>query len=64
MSSMSDYTFQVLNDQNERELASLAERNRQVRLALSGHVSWWRRSLSRRGQRRIAIASQEHRVAH
>jgi hypothetical protein len=64
MSLVHDYTFQVLNDQNERELARAAEHNRQVRLALSGHVSWWRRALGRRGQRRIAIASQEHRVAH
>ena len=64
MSLVHDYTFQVLNDQNERELARAAEHNRHVRLALSGHVSWWRRALARRGQRRIAIASQEHRVAH
>ena len=64
MSIMNDYTYQVLNDQRERELAELAANNRRVRLALSGRVSWWRRVLSRRGQRRIAIASPEHRVAH
>jgi hypothetical protein len=64
MSIMNDYTFQTLNDQRERELAELAASNRRVRLALSGRVSWWRRVLSRRGQRRIAIARPEHRVAH
>jgi hypothetical protein len=64
VSIMNDYTYQVLNDQRERELAELAASNRQVRLAMSGRVSWWRRVLSRRGQRRMAIASPEHRVAH
>ena len=64
MSLINDYTYQALNDQRERELAELAASNRQVRLALSGRVSWWRRVLSRRGQRRIAIARPEHRVAH
>jgi hypothetical protein len=64
MSLMNDYTYQTLNDQRERELAELAASNRQVRLALSGRVSWWRRVLSRRGQRRIAIATPQHRAAH
>ena len=64
MSLMNDYTFRTLNDQRERELAELAASNRQVRLALSVRGSWWRRALSRRGQRRIAIARPEHRVAH
>ena len=64
MSLMNDYTFQTLNDQQERDLARLAEHNRRVRLAMSGRVSWWRRVLSRRGQRRIAIAAPQHRVAH
>jgi hypothetical protein len=64
MSLINDYTYQTLNDQRERELAELAASNRQVRLALSGRVSWWRRVLSRRGQRRIAIATPEHRAAH
>ena len=61
---MNDYTFQMLNDQRERELAKLAESNWQVRQALSGRVSWWRRVLSRREQRRIAIATPQHRAAH
>jgi hypothetical protein len=64
MSFMNDYTFQTLNDQQERDLARLAEHNRRVRLAMSGRVSWWRRVVSRRGQRRIAIAAPQHRVAH
>jgi hypothetical protein len=64
MSLMNDYTFRALNDQRERELAELAAGNRQARLALSGRVSWWRRVLSRRGQRRIAIAAPQHRVVH
>ena len=64
MSFMNDYTFQTLNDQQERDLARLAEHNRRVRLAMSGRVSWLRRVVSRRGQRRIAIAAPQHRVAH
>ena len=62
--SMNDYTFQMLNDQREREIAQLAESNWQVRQALSGRVSWWRRLLARREQRRIAIATPQHRIAH
>jgi hypothetical protein len=62
--SMNDYTFQMLNDQREREIAQLAESNWQVRQALSGRVSWWRRLLARREQRRIAIATPQHRTAH
>jgi hypothetical protein len=51
MTLINDYNYQVLTDQQERDLARLAEQNRQVRLALSGRVSWWRRLLARRGQR-------------
>ena len=64
MSLINDYTYQGMSDQRERELASLAERNRRVRLALSGRESWLHRVLSRRGRRRIAIVAPEHRVAH
>ena len=74
---INDYTHLVLTDQRERELAHLAEHNRQVRLAMSGRVSWWRRLQARR-QERISIAAQhssqhssqrgmatpKHRVAH
>jgi uncharacterized protein YciI len=77
MSLINDYTHLVLTDQRERELAHLAEHNRQVRLAMSGRVSWWRRLQARR-QERISIAAQhssqhssqrgtvapQHRVAH
>jgi hypothetical protein len=73
MSLINDYTHLVLIDQRERELAHLAEHNRQVRLAMSGRVSWWRR-LQERRQARISIAAQhssqrgmatpQHRVAH
>jgi hypothetical protein len=77
MSLINDYTHLVLNGQRERELARLAEHNRQVRLAMSGRVSWWRRLQARR-QERISIAAQhstqqssqrgmatpQHRVAH
>ena len=76
-SLINDYTYQVLTDQNERDIARLAEHNRQVRLALSGRVSWWRRLQARR-QERISIATRQatqhssqrgmatpqHRVAH
>jgi hypothetical protein len=47
MSLINDYTHQLLTDQRERDLARLAETNRQVRLALSGRVSWWRRLWAR-----------------
>ena len=74
MTLINDYTYQVMTDQRERDFARLAENNRRVRLALSGRESWLRRILSRRGQRRIAIAAErpeqrgmatpQHRVAH
>jgi hypothetical protein len=74
MSLINDYTYQVMTDQRERDLARLAEQNWQIRQALNGRESWWRRMLSRRGQRRIAIAAPgpenrgmatpQHRVAH
>ena len=71
--SMNDYTFQILNDQREREIAQLAESNWQVRQALNGRVSWWRRLLTRRerGSSTAAqhpaqrgMATPQHRVAH
>ena len=61
MSLINDYTYQAMTDQRERDLARLAEQNRRVRLALSGRESWWRRMLSRRGQRRIAVAASVRR---
>ena len=73
MSLMNDYTYQVLTDQNERDIARLAEHNRQVRLALSGRTSWWRRVSARRQQRihtatehpvNRGMATPQHRVAH
>jgi hypothetical protein len=64
MSLMNDYTYQALSDQRERDLARMAESNRQVRLALNGREGWFRRVFARRGQRRIAIAAPQHRAAH
>ena len=74
MSLINDYTYQAMTDQQQRDLARQAAHNTQVRLALSGRESWWRRMLSRRENRRIAIAAQrpenrgmatpQHRVAH
>ena len=73
MSLINDYTYQTLTDDRERELARLAEGNRQVRDALSGRVSWWRRMATRRGQRlsianerpaQRGMATPQHRVAH
>jgi hypothetical protein len=73
MSLINDYTYQVMTDQRERDLARLAEHDRQVRLALSGRVSWWRRLQARRGQRittaterpaQRGMATPQHRVAH
>jgi hypothetical protein len=55
MSLINDYTHQLLTDQRERDLARLAERNRQVRLALGGRVSWWRRPLARLKQRIVPM---------
>jgi hypothetical protein len=43
MSLINDYTHQLLTDQRQRDFARVAETDRQVRLALSGRVSWWRR---------------------
>ena len=57
MSLINDYTYQAMTDQRERDLARLAERNWNVRAALSGRESWWHRVLARR-ERRISIAAQ------
>ena len=73
MSLINNYSYQAMSDQRERDLAHLAEHNRQVRLALSGRVSWWRRVLARREQRittatrrpeQRGMATPQHRVAH
>jgi hypothetical protein len=73
MSLINVYTYQAMTDQRERDLARLAESNWQVRQALSGRVSWWRRLLVRREQRMSTatqhpaqrrMATPEHRVAH
>ena len=73
MSIINDYTYQAMADQRERDLARLAEQNWQVRQALSGRVSWWRRMLARRDQRistatqhpeQRGMATPQHRVAH
>ena len=77
MSLINDYAYQAMTDQQQRELARLAEGNWQIRQALNGRVSWWRRLQARR-QERISIAAQhstqqssqrgmatpQHRVAH
>jgi hypothetical protein len=73
MSLINDYSYQVMTDQRERELARLAEHNRRVRLALSGRVSLWQRLRARREQRistadrrpeQRGMATPQHRVAH
>ena len=73
MSMINDYTYQAMADQRERDLARQAEQNWQVRQALSGRVSWWRRLLARREQRistvtqrpeQRGMATPQHRVAH
>ena len=73
MSLINDYSYQVMTDQRERDLARLAERNRRVRLALSGRVSFWQRLRARREQRISTVgqrpenrgmATPQHRVAH
>jgi hypothetical protein len=74
MSLINDYTYQAMTDQQQRDLARLAEQNSQVRQALNGRKSWLRRTLSRRGHRRISVAAErpaqhgmatpQHRVAH
>ena len=62
MSLINDYSYQIMTDQRERDLARLAERNRRVRLALSGRVSFWQRLRARREQRihRRARFRQNH----
>jgi hypothetical protein len=78
MSWINYYPYQAMTDQRERDIARLAESNWQVRKALSGRVSWWRRLLARREQRISTVtqhpaqqhpaqrrmATPEHRVAH
>jgi hypothetical protein len=73
MSLINDYTYQTMADQRERELSRLAEENWQIRQALSGRMSLWRRVLARRGQRistadrrseQRGMATPQHRVAH
>jgi hypothetical protein len=71
MSLINDYTYQAMADQRERDLSRLAEQNWQIRQALSGRVSWWRRVLARREQRistrrseQRGMATPQHRVAH
>jgi hypothetical protein len=73
MSLINVYTYRAMTDQRERDIARLAESNWQVRQALSGRVSWWRRLLVRREQR-MSTATQhpaqrrmptsEHWIAH
>jgi hypothetical protein len=73
MTLINDYTYQAMTDQRERELAQLAEQNWQIRQALNGRVSWWRKLLARREQRistatphhdERGMATPQHRVAH
>jgi hypothetical protein len=51
MSLINDYTYQAMTDQRQRELSRLAEQNWQIRQALNGRVSWWRRLRAGREQR-------------
>jgi hypothetical protein len=51
VSLINDYTYQAMTDQQERDLARVAEQHRHVRMAVSGRVSWWRRLLARRNER-------------
>ena len=57
MSLINDYTYQGYDGSAGARFGSTGRDNTRVRLALSGRESWWRRVLSRRGQRRIAIAA-------
>jgi hypothetical protein len=73
MSLINDYTYQAITDQRQRELSRLAEQNWQIRQALNGRVSWWRRLRAGREQRistagrrpeQRGMATPQHRVAH
>jgi hypothetical protein len=73
MSWTNNYPYQAITDQQERDIARLAESNWHVRKALSGRVSWWRRLLARHEERvstatqhpaQRRIATPEHRIAH
>jgi hypothetical protein len=73
MSLINDYSYQVMTDQRERDLARLAESNQRVRLALSGRVTLWQRLRARREQRistvgrrqeQRGMATPQHRGAH
>jgi hypothetical protein len=72
MSLINDYTYKAMTDQQERDLSRLAEQRWQVRDALNGRVSWWRRLMARREQRihtatehpaHRGMATPQHRVA-
>ena len=73
MTLINDYTYQAMTDERERELSRQAEQNWQIRDALNGRVSWWRKLLARREQRisttdsrheERGMATPQHRVAH
>jgi hypothetical protein len=56
MSWINNYTYPAMTDQQERDIARLADSDWQVRQALGGRVGWWRR-LARR-QQRVSTATQ------
>jgi len=43
MSLINDYSYQVMTDERERDIARLVKHNHHVRAALNGRVSWLRR---------------------
>ena len=55
MSIYSDYTYEILHHQTERELIQQAEQNRLAHEArgIKLHLPWWRR-LVQRGERKTS----------
>jgi hypothetical protein len=73
MSLINDYSYQVMTDERERDIARLVKHNHHVRAALDGRVSWLRRLQAHREERisiaakhspRRGMATPQHRVAH
>ena len=73
MSLINDYSYQVMTDERERDIARLVKHNQHVRAALDGRVSWLRRLQAHREERiiiapkhspRRGMATPQHRVAH
>jgi hypothetical protein len=58
MSTMHDYTFQILAHQRHDEFVAQATNDRLVRIATSGRPTWWQRIIG--GSDRSAAVRPSH----